>query len=98
MRFDELLDPEVAAVLDTVPRLDLTDLPRARAEREQLAAVGRGRWAPSGRGGPEGEHNPGPPGDPAVRLRVHRPLGRPTGAALLWIHGGGHVLGSADQD
>src|SRR4051794_11256321 len=98
MRCDEVLDPEVAAVLDTVPRLDLTDLPRARAEREQLAAVGRARWRPSGRVRTEDEHIPGRPGDPDVRLRVHRPLGRPTGAALLWIHGGGHVLGSADQD
>jgi len=41
---------------------------------------------------------PGGPGDPDVRLRVHLPLGPPTGAVLLWIHGGGHVLGSADQD
>jgi acetyl esterase/lipase len=29
---------------------------------------------------------------------VHRPLRDATGAVLLWVHGGGHVLGSADQD
>lgn len=32
-----------------------------------------------------------------VRLRVHRPQ-NPTGAGLLWIHGGGLVLGSAAMD
>jgi acetyl esterase/lipase len=98
MRFDELLDPEVAAVLDAVPRLDLTDLPRARAEREELAAAGRARWRPSGRVRTDDEWIPGRPGEPDVRVRVHRPLGPPTGAVLLWVHGGGHVLGSADQD
>src|SRR6195952_1042119 len=34
-----------------------------------------------------------------VGLRLHRPAGgsRP-GPALLWIHGGGYVIGSAQQD
>jgi acetyl esterase/lipase len=34
-----------------------------------------------------------------VGVRLHRPVGvsRPT-AALLWIHGGGYVLGNAQQD
>jgi acetyl esterase/lipase len=34
-----------------------------------------------------------------VRVRLHRPVGvsQPT-AALLWIHGGGYVIGSAQQD
>lgn len=42
---------------------------------------------------------PGPPGGPAVHLRVFRPVG-PTATvpALLWIHGGGLVLGSPEQD
>jgi acetyl esterase/lipase len=98
MRFLERLDPEVGAVLDAVPLLDLTDIPRARAEREELAAAGRARWLPSGRVRTEDRWIPGRSGDPDVRLRVHRPQAGPTGATLLWVHGGGHVLGSADQD
>jgi acetyl esterase/lipase len=41
---------------------------------------------------------PGAAGDPDVRVRVHRPVGAATGAALLWVHGGGHVLGAPEQD
>ncbi|MCU1640467.1 MAG: esterase/lipase [Nocardia sp.] len=38
--------------------------------------------------------------DAGVRVRVHRPRTVPAGptAALLWIHGGGYVLGLAEQD
>jgi acetyl esterase/lipase len=92
------VDPEVAAVLDAVPRLDLTDIPRARAEREQLAAAGRARWTPSGRVRTEDVWVPGLAGDPPVRVRVHRPVAGATGAVLLWVHGGGHVLGAPEQD
>ena len=36
---------------------------------------------------------------PTCTVRLHRPpAGRPNGGALLWIHGGGLVMGSAQQD
>jgi acetyl esterase/lipase len=95
-------DPEVEAVLDTIPSLDLTDIPRAREERERLAAAARARWTPSGRVLVEDRWVPGEAGGaggaPAVRVRVHRPVGESTGAVLLWVHGGGHVLGAPEQD
>jgi acetyl esterase/lipase len=42
---------------------------------------------------------PGPPGAPEVRVRLYRPatLARPA-PALLWIHGGGLIIGSPEQD
>lgn len=92
------LDPEIEGVLDAIPRLDLTDVPRAREERERLAAAGRARWHPSGRVHTEDRHVPGWGGGPDVRVRVHRPREDATGAVLLWVHGGGHVLGAAEQD
>lgn len=96
MRFLDLLDPEVAAVLDRIPLLDLTDLPTARAERAELAAAARARWRPSGRVRSEDRVVPG---EPDVLVRVHRPAGTTaSGAVLLWVHGGGHVLGSTEQD
>jgi acetyl esterase/lipase len=99
MRWHELLDPEVAAVLDRIPLLDLTDIPTARAERAELAVAARARWQPSGRVCAEDRSVPGPAGAPDVRVRVHRPAdGTASGAALLWVHGGGHVLGAAEQD
>jgi acetyl esterase/lipase len=34
-----------------------------------------------------------------VRVRLHRPVGvEQAGPALLWIHGGGYVIGTAQQD
>jgi acetyl esterase/lipase len=42
---------------------------------------------------------PGPEGAPEVRVLVYQPTTASTPLpALLWIHGGGYVLGSADQD
>ena len=42
---------------------------------------------------------PGPPGAPEVQVRLYRPasLSRPV-PALLWIHGGGLVMGRPEQD
>lgn len=42
---------------------------------------------------------PGLDGAPDVGLRVFRPTGRTGSApALLWVHGGGHLFGSPEQD
>lgn len=42
---------------------------------------------------------PGPEGAPDIRLRVHRPVGAEGNLpCLYWIHGGGYVLGSPEQD
>jgi acetyl esterase len=41
---------------------------------------------------------PGRPGTPQVRLRIYRPVGVTTPLpAVLWIHGGGFVLGNVDS-
>lgn len=42
---------------------------------------------------------PGPPGAPPVPLRIYQPRTLATPApALLWIHGGGMIIGNAVQD
>src|SRR5262249_57545850 len=42
---------------------------------------------------------PGPAGAPDVFVRIYQPTDRPdTLPALLWIHGGGYVLGSVERD
>jgi acetyl esterase/lipase len=42
---------------------------------------------------------PGPVGAPDVFVRIYQPMDRPsTLPALLWIHGGGYVLGSVERD
>ncbi len=36
--------------------------------------------------------------DAGVRVRVYRPLGDASGAALLWLHGGGLIVGAPPMD
>jgi acetyl esterase/lipase len=36
--------------------------------------------------------------DAGVRVRVYRPLGEASGAALLWLHGGGLIVGAPRMD
>lgn len=100
------LDPECAAVLDQIPpdysvssMLDFDDLP---ASRERIAAaleMMAGDEEPLDTVETEDLTVPGPEDGEALRLRVHTP----TDAAgphpcVYWIHGGGMVIGSADEE
>lgn len=98
-----LVDPELAPLLDLLPPLDLNAATLAAIRAEQAA-----RPAPPADTLPDfsaivvtERRVPGPPGAPAVRVLIYLP--RPAAPAqpvpaLLWIHGGGYVLGSADLD
>jgi len=95
------IDPEIRSVLDLVPRLDLTDIATARRERAELAARAAADHVPPPFVRTEERRIPGwPDGEPDVVVRVHEPAERWASPrpALLWVHGGGHVLGSASQD
>ncbi len=96
-----LVDPEIAPMLELFPALVLTDesLPLVRAGLADMLAQMAGdvptfpaievteRWLT------------GPPGTPDVRVLVYLPQNAPQPCpALLWIHGGGYVIGSADGD
>ncbi|WP_328293520.1 alpha/beta hydrolase [Kineococcus sp. NBC_00420] len=90
-----LVDPELRDILDLLPARNFTveELPAVRAAAAQL---------------PLPELPPGLTVDevrvprdaaPDVRVLVTRPTALPAGApALVWIHGGGYVVGSADSD
>lgn len=94
MSFLERADPEIVPILDAIPPLDLSgDIPTAReaaarARQELIAAapdvpgvVTRDVMV-AGRGP-----------DPDVMVRVYEPeSGEHSGAALLYVHGGGMVL------
>jgi acetyl esterase/lipase len=95
------IDPEIRSVLDLVPHLDLTDIPTARRERAELAARAAAGHVPPASVRTHDRRIPGwPDGEPDVAVRVHEPAERATAPrpALLWVHGGGHVLGAAAQD
>jgi acetyl esterase/lipase len=95
------IDAEVRTMLDLIPRLDLTDIPVARRERAELAAQAAAGHVPPASVRTEDRRIPGwPDGEPEVTVRLHEPAEPPPSSppALLWVHGGGHVLGSAAQD
>jgi len=43
-------------------------------------------------------HVPGPAGAPPVRVRLYRPTHASSTPALLWLHGGGYLIGRPEQD
>jgi acetyl esterase/lipase len=99
--WERRIDPEILAVLDLVPRLDLTDITVARRERAELAARAAAGHVPPPSVRTVVRRIPGwPAGEPGVVVRVHEPVGESVAPrpALLWVHGGGHVLGAAAQD
>ncbi|GIH95806.1 alpha/beta hydrolase [Planobispora siamensis] len=99
------LDPELAAVVEQFPlptvdfgTLRPEDLPGIRAEFDAIQAA-MAPPLPEGEVTVEDRMVPGPEGAPDVRLRIYRPVGL-EGAApgLYWIHGGGMIIGSPEND
>lgn len=92
------LDPELAAGLLALPAgvpIDWDDLSATRAARARaFAAASAGQPASPGVAR-EDRAVPGRDGAPAVPVRLYRPVGAAGPLpALLWVHGGGYVLGS----
>ncbi len=96
-----LVDPELVAMLDTFPSFTFTP--------ESLALIRTSLKEMNAQAHPDlpdfsaisvSEHSvPGPQGAPDVRVLVYQPTTHSTPLpALLWIHGGGYIIGSADQD
>ena len=99
MGFIDRVDPELRTGLDLFPPdlLDLDDIPRTRVRfREFFSALP----APVIEGVQSEDHRvPGAPGSPAMLVRFYRPSRGPARLpALLWIHGGGYVLGDVEGD
>ncbi|MET3805607.1 acetyl esterase/lipase [Nakamurella sp. UYEF19] len=102
MQTRHLVDPQLRDLLDVWPPLELTveslPLVREQSRLEFLAAM------PAESPFSDVEVSElsidGPAGAGALRILVIRPGSRSASAApgLLWVHGGGYVLGSADQD
>ena len=104
MAMNSRLDPELAGPLETFLSLtgggfNLHDIPAARKRRNELAAAQMAK-APIIEGvTAEDRHVPGPQGDPDVFVRIYQPTDRPAKLpALVWIHGGGYVVGTVEQD
>lgn len=100
----QINDPQLAAALATYEEMvpdgvDFDVLPRTRKFFSYLMSLVN-EAVPAVPGILSKDHlAPGPTGGPDVKVRIYQPEKRPeTLPALLWIHGGGYVLGDIDQD
>jgi acetyl esterase/lipase len=96
-----LVDPELIPMLDQFPPLQFTPdiLPQMRAMAAEQLAQMRPLMPEFPAIAVNEQYVPGTANAPEVRVLVYRPQGvQQQLPALLWIHGGGYVLGSAAQD
>jgi acetyl esterase/lipase len=99
----ELLDPElkgpIKMMLSQMPPTSFDNLPAARAASKQMMAAMKMHMPIIPGVITEDRTIPGPKGSPDVTIRIYRPE-KQTGLfpALLWIHGGGYMLGDIDQE
>jgi acetyl esterase/lipase len=98
-RVDPELVDSLGAVKERSDALDLHDIPGTRARLAEMDAAARQDVPDLESVRIEDRLVPGPSGAPDVHVRVYQPVDRPeTLPALLWIHGGGYVIGSAEGD
>ncbi len=100
MTTKHLVDPELIPLLDLFPELILTpeSLPQIRTMLYETSALQRAEQPEFPDITVSARLIPGPEDAPDVRILVYHPrnISMPL-PALLWIHGGGYVFGSADQ-
>jgi acetyl esterase/lipase len=94
-----MIDPELQALVDQLPSIDLSDPVAARAGFEALLAAMRGEIPDVDTLSIEDRPVPGWEGDPDVSVRLYRPKGAagPVPGILL-IHGGGFIIGSVEAE
>ena len=91
------LHPQIEKVLEAMARLDLKPIEamtatEAREQMEQMAASRRAEPLPTKR--IENRTIPGPAGE--MPVRIYWPNAEGTRPAIVYYHGGGHVIGSLD--
>ena len=98
MDFEDRLDDQSRAYLETSADVDLSDISKARENLDDLVADLFGQGDVPGVD-VENHWAPGPPGDPDVMVRVYTPMDLQGPApGYLWIHGGGMVVGTASME
>src|SRR4026209_842671 len=102
MNFMDQLDPELRVVLEAFPAegaVNLNDIPAARAKLRTLCTAMQATLPAVEGVTSQDQLVPGLQGDSAVRVRIYQPADRPSILpGLLWIHGGGYVLGDIEHD
>ena len=101
-RWTDRFDPELAPLAPLIPTFDLDDVPAARAQLAELVAAFADEVDTTGLS-IEDRRAPGadgtPDGAPDVLVRVYQPVDAPPAhPCVLYLHGGGFVLGSVDTE
>lgn len=99
MNSRQLVDPELLALLDTLPSTPLTAESLA-TNRARTAAMVASKSAPEYPNLTVHErYVPGPAGAPDVRILLYQPTqATQATAGLLWLHGGGYIGGNVDLE
>jgi acetyl esterase/lipase len=102
MNFLDQLDPELRVAVEKLPTdrpLDLNDIAVARIKMNKMVTALLATLPAVEGVTSQDQFAPAAQGDPDVRVRVYRPNDQPHKLpALLWIHGGGYVMGNIEQD
>jgi acetyl esterase/lipase/enterochelin esterase-like enzyme len=101
MNTRHLVDPELGALVDLLPDKPLSQDSLGEARERVAQAVELIKAITPAYPAIEvfERHVPGPAGAPEVRVLVYRPRAAPAALpALLWIHGGGYVVGNPEGD
>ncbi|MDP4501736.1 alpha/beta hydrolase [Nonomuraea turcica] len=85
------MDPELEAFIPLFPKADLTD---PVTERKNFAALAAAAPVPDTADMEIEERTV--PADPEVAVRIYRPQGAQ--GAIIWLHGGGFVMGDLDTE
>ncbi|MBT2510652.1 alpha/beta hydrolase [Streptomyces sp. ISL-98] len=86
------MDPELEAFIPLFPRADLID---PAADRKSLAELAAAVPKPDATGMEIEDRTV--PADPDVPVRIYRP-DQAQGGAIVWLHGGGFVMGDLDTE
>lgn len=96
-----MIDPELAAMIDMLPKMDLADPVAARRAFEEILVAIRIEIPGIETLTIEDRAVPGWEGDPDVPVRIYRPTGASDTTrvpGVVMIHGGGFVIGSVEAE
>jgi len=95
-----MIDPELAAVIDLVPQIDLSDPVAARRAFEEVLVAIRTEIPGIESLAIDDRRVPGRDGGPDVPVRLYRPTPPSAGRVpgIVMIHGGGFVIGSVEAE
>jgi acetyl esterase len=94
-----MIDPELAAMVDLLPKIDLVDPVAARRAFEEILVAITVDIPGIETLDIDDRLVPGWEGDPDVAVRVYRPVSVSTRVpGILMIHGGGFVIGSVEAE